>query len=512
MAESGFLHAIVESPSDDANRLIYADWLEDHGQKARADFIRLQVEFATLDVSDPSYPEKLARIRRGCGVLTGEVRAPWLTEVPGARVQLRRGMIQSVLLPGKTYLEHPPEAWAQVPVEFLWLQPSEGTGAALAQRSELARLPALSVDSWPAADLGDLLCSDHHQLAGLKTLRVASHRAQRNHPFFGRRGRKLSLPSLSSLYVSGGPQDWRTVLSGCRHPLRRIYVRGYSEFPDEDGYFDANMWDRLQRSKHWKTLEQARIWFHYNTVGSGHSEETDSFSDLPGAIAGGRRLEHLNISPYQASALRECPDWGHLKSLMIMQSLWSQTSELIRAPQVAQLESLWLGYWGFSERGQDRADWGPASPLANLRRLSVMCMASDQFPALLTGAYCTKLLRLDVAQYMEEANVKQLAKANLPELRHLTFGGYGDLPSFQPFLKSRAMPNLCTLVFTGGWGHFQKEQVEKAAQMLATTKTMPHLSLIGAGDRWWVLRDGQAFPVPDHIAPLECDWWDNAPG
>jgi uncharacterized protein (TIGR02996 family) len=44
-----FLRAIVEAPSDDTPRLVYADWLDEHGQAARAEFIRVQCELAGLD-------------------------------------------------------------------------------------------------------------------------------------------------------------------------------------------------------------------------------------------------------------------------------------------------------------------------------------------------------------------------------------------------------------------------------------------------------------------------------
>ncbi len=47
MRES-FLADIVEHPGDDAPRLIYADWLEDHGDPQRAEFIRVQVELEPL--------------------------------------------------------------------------------------------------------------------------------------------------------------------------------------------------------------------------------------------------------------------------------------------------------------------------------------------------------------------------------------------------------------------------------------------------------------------------------
>src|SRR5687767_12335037 len=49
MSESesaAFLRAICDRPDDDLPRLIYADWLEEHGQVERAEFIRVQVELA----------------------------------------------------------------------------------------------------------------------------------------------------------------------------------------------------------------------------------------------------------------------------------------------------------------------------------------------------------------------------------------------------------------------------------------------------------------------------------
>jgi uncharacterized protein (TIGR02996 family) len=36
--------AVCESPADDTPRLVYADWLDEHGQPERAEFIRLQCE------------------------------------------------------------------------------------------------------------------------------------------------------------------------------------------------------------------------------------------------------------------------------------------------------------------------------------------------------------------------------------------------------------------------------------------------------------------------------------
>src|SRR4051794_35236595 len=46
--ESGLLRGIARSPDDDAPRLVYADWLDDHGRADRAEFIRAQIQLAGI--------------------------------------------------------------------------------------------------------------------------------------------------------------------------------------------------------------------------------------------------------------------------------------------------------------------------------------------------------------------------------------------------------------------------------------------------------------------------------
>lgn len=49
--DPGLLQNILDSPADDAARLIAADWLEEHGETARAEFIRLQCRLARLEAA-----------------------------------------------------------------------------------------------------------------------------------------------------------------------------------------------------------------------------------------------------------------------------------------------------------------------------------------------------------------------------------------------------------------------------------------------------------------------------
>jgi uncharacterized protein (TIGR02996 family) len=48
--DEAFLQTIIENPDDDGMRLVYADWLEEHGQPKRAEFIRVQCELARMAV------------------------------------------------------------------------------------------------------------------------------------------------------------------------------------------------------------------------------------------------------------------------------------------------------------------------------------------------------------------------------------------------------------------------------------------------------------------------------
>lgn len=45
------LRAILVDPADDAPRLIYADWLDEHGQSERAHFIRLSIQLCRREPS-----------------------------------------------------------------------------------------------------------------------------------------------------------------------------------------------------------------------------------------------------------------------------------------------------------------------------------------------------------------------------------------------------------------------------------------------------------------------------
>src|SRR5437762_1438584 len=50
--DATFLAAILAGPDDDGPRLVYADWLEEHGDTERSEFIRVQIELAHTPVEE----------------------------------------------------------------------------------------------------------------------------------------------------------------------------------------------------------------------------------------------------------------------------------------------------------------------------------------------------------------------------------------------------------------------------------------------------------------------------
>jgi uncharacterized protein (TIGR02996 family) len=78
--EAAFLEAIRQSPYDETVRLVYADWLDEQGDK-RSEFLRVEARLRQIDSQDPSYPTTLNRWLQ----LRDEVSAEWVDTL-GPRV------------------------------------------------------------------------------------------------------------------------------------------------------------------------------------------------------------------------------------------------------------------------------------------------------------------------------------------------------------------------------------------------------------------------------------------
>jgi uncharacterized protein (TIGR02996 family) len=89
-----FLRAIIEAPDDDTPRLIYADWLDEHGDEARAEFIRVQCSLEGMPADDRRRPKLQRREKE----LLAQYGWAWAEEL-GDEVSewaFRRGFVERV--------------------------------------------------------------------------------------------------------------------------------------------------------------------------------------------------------------------------------------------------------------------------------------------------------------------------------------------------------------------------------------------------------------------------------
>jgi uncharacterized protein (TIGR02996 family) len=90
------MRGILAEPDDDAPRLVYADWLEEHGQQERGQHIRLQCRAAALPEGDP----RRAKLTTEADALEAKHLREWLGPLdpehcrnPNKRGHFERGLL-----------------------------------------------------------------------------------------------------------------------------------------------------------------------------------------------------------------------------------------------------------------------------------------------------------------------------------------------------------------------------------------------------------------------------------
>jgi uncharacterized protein (TIGR02996 family) len=111
---AAFLAAIREAPEDDTSRLVFADWLEEHGDDQRAEFIRAQVTASRLDDLDP----ECIRLERRAAVLLKKNEKRWLTPVRriAQSCMMERGFPRHVVVNSKKLRAKGAELFALEPI------------------------------------------------------------------------------------------------------------------------------------------------------------------------------------------------------------------------------------------------------------------------------------------------------------------------------------------------------------------------------------------------------------
>jgi uncharacterized protein (TIGR02996 family) len=135
--DKGLYQTILDNPDDDTPRLVYADWLEEHGDSLQAQFIRADCELARLPRRDPRRDEAWKRQH----ALWLQYEPTWRKALPDwtwyLRIQLRRGFGGVVYTSAYNFLKHGKRLMRFMPIQEASL------GNATPYLERLTRFPPL---------------------------------------------------------------------------------------------------------------------------------------------------------------------------------------------------------------------------------------------------------------------------------------------------------------------------------------------------------------------------------
>jgi uncharacterized protein (TIGR02996 family) len=152
-----FLEAICADPEDDGPRLVYADWLEEHGQPRRAEFIRLQIQLARGDAT----PDAHAGLRQHERHQLRAYELEWTAPLHGLvrRARFRRGFPECVTVTAEVFLARADDIFRLAPVRHLILIDVHDPVRKLVRSPHLGRAPTLEFRT--LGDLRALVRSPH---------------------------------------------------------------------------------------------------------------------------------------------------------------------------------------------------------------------------------------------------------------------------------------------------------------------------------------------------------------
>jgi uncharacterized protein (TIGR02996 family) len=335
--DEAFLADIIDHPDDDNVRLIYADWLEDHGQADRAAFIRVACTLAKLDDDDSRREELGARHRdllkkherEWVGPLADLAKSYWFV----------RGFVEGIQIQAATLLRQAEAVFHSTPVRVIHLHNAEGMTGALAVCPYLGRVTVLNLYGSNIRDAGlrELLSSPFLQrlrsldlghtrisLAGLHDLLAHSHH----------------LPTLTELGLGWNDLGDEAVGALAASPLSaRLRDLDLSRCLSGAGV------RALASSTSFGELRDLNL----NGCQAGDAEcealaSSRSLRQFTGLGLSGRRFDDPSrITAAGLAALVNSPNCSHLKSLHLDNcQIGDAELEVLASAELRELRYLWL--------------------------------------------------------------------------------------------------------------------------------------------------------------------------
>lgn len=168
-----FLQRIRAYPDDDAQRLIFADWLDEEGDP-RGRFIRVQLALAELAEDDPARKD-LAPVERE---LLEAHREEWESPFRGLATGcvFRRGFVDEIKVTARQFLWHAHEIFAAGPVRHVYLLDVSDSLPAVLQSPYLGRLSALTIHGQHTGEPLARAVAHSEYLTGLRRLALTRNR------------------------------------------------------------------------------------------------------------------------------------------------------------------------------------------------------------------------------------------------------------------------------------------------------------------------------------------------
>jgi uncharacterized protein (TIGR02996 family) len=137
-----FLRAIIEAPDDDAVRLVYSDWLEEHGEAEQARYLRAAIELENL----PRRSKKRAALEETIKDLESAHSQKWLYGIglkSWMHVGFHRGLLNDIQLTPSEFFHDDAGWFERAPIRRLNICGLHGDSIDGDGLKRLAKLPRL---------------------------------------------------------------------------------------------------------------------------------------------------------------------------------------------------------------------------------------------------------------------------------------------------------------------------------------------------------------------------------
>ncbi|OAI49611.1 hypothetical protein AYO44_06300 [Planctomycetaceae bacterium SCGC AG-212-F19] len=416
-----FLQGILQHPDDDAPRLVYADWLDEHTDP-RGEFIRVQCELAKLPVDDPRWDELE---QREWDLLRAN-EAEWTKDIKSIVTdwKFHRGFVDTVSIGARGFVDGAAKLFSRAPVRQVALTrlgTSRVSGKELAERPELARLHSLEVKGeFPAADCQPLLNSSHLQ----RLIALAFPDSDSSVLLILA---KKGPPALEELNLSGMlrfTQHLRSLTAKLPFKLKKLNLSGTN--------LDAQHCTQLGSAPSLASLTHLDLSNNLGVrvPGAEALAKSPQLSNLV-ALALGRTKSAVNgcqIGLKGTQALAASPTLAHLESLDLRDNNLadSAVAAIVGSPHWTRLRDLWLDSNKVTTKGiETLVNWPGLARFTTLSFWVNYGIGDAGVKLLAQSPSVANLLHLDVG-YTTLSAAGMLSVANsshLKRLRHLNIEG-----------------------------------------------------------------------------------------